>query len=161
MDLHSRASVDESGASIRLPAIQALIEAEHALHAAQLAGDVEALHRLLHPEVRCIGPEGAVLDKESELEGHRSGSLRLSAVDEVSLEAGLEESTGVTRAVLDVVGVDAAGPFAGRFIYSRTWIAYAGRWVVLAEHAGRVAGSFAIQEESAADATMHEATPSP
>jgi hypothetical protein len=139
MDLHSRASVDEASASIHLPAVQALIDAEHALQAAQLAGDVEALHRLLHPEVRCIGTDGVVLDKESELEAHRSGSLRLSVVDEVSLEAGLEESTGVTRAVIDLVGVVAGEPFDGRFIYSRTWIAYAGRWVVLAAHAGAVA----------------------
>ncbi|WP_202564377.1 nuclear transport factor 2 family protein [Agreia sp. COWG] len=138
MDLRSSASIENARESLVSPAVQALIDAEHALHAAQLAGDVEALHRLLHPEVRFIAPDGAVLDKEGDLEAHRSGALRLSRLGEVSLEVQIEESTGLTRTVVELEGIAGGEPFAGRMIYSRTWIPFAGRWVVLAAHASEL-----------------------
>jgi hypothetical protein len=40
-----------------------VLRAERALQAAMRASDVEALDRLLHPDLLAVGPDGAMVDK--------------------------------------------------------------------------------------------------
>jgi hypothetical protein len=59
------------------PEQEVLLE-ERALQAAMLAGDVEELDRLLHPELLAVGPDGPMIDKAGDLEAHRSGVITVT-----------------------------------------------------------------------------------
>ena len=68
-----------------------LLAAERALHAAQLAGDVEALDRLLHDRLIAIGPDGARHTKNDDLAGYRSGFSVITEMSEEDLIGFLRE----------------------------------------------------------------------
>ncbi|CAM3684279.1 nuclear transport factor 2 family protein [Isoptericola cucumis] len=109
-----------------------LLAAEHALQAAQRAGDVDALEVLLHP--RCVGsgPDGSVFSKEDDLESHRSGSLRITRLEEESLDVQEDASSGVTRLVAAVEAIQDGAAVSARLTYTRLWVRADEGWLVLA-----------------------------
>jgi hypothetical protein len=58
-----------------------ILAAEAALRAAQLAGDVGALDRLLDDGLVVTGLDGAVVGKADDLALHRSGRLKVTRMD--------------------------------------------------------------------------------
>lgn len=109
-----------------------LLTAERQLQAAQRDADVESLDALLHPLVVGAGPDGAVFTKEDDLEGYRSGALRITRLVEESLEVQEDGQTGVTRTVAAVEAVQAGAAVSARLRYTRLWVREEGRWRVLA-----------------------------
>lgn len=109
-----------------------LIEAERRLQAAQRAADVDALDALLHPRVVAAGPDGAVFGKEDDLDGHRSGALRITALVEESIDVQDDGATGVTRIVAAVDAVQGGAEVSARLRYTRLWVREDDRWRVLA-----------------------------
>lgn len=109
-----------------------LIEAERRLQAAQRAADVDALDALLHPRVVGAGPDGAVFGKEDDLDGHRSGALRITGLVEESIDVQDDGRTGVTRIVAAVDAVQGGVPVSARLRYTRLWVREDDRWRVLA-----------------------------
>lgn len=109
-----------------------LITAERALQEAQRTGDVVALDALLHPLVVGAGPDGAVFSKEEDLEGHRSGALRITRLVEEELDVEEAGATGVTRLVASVEAVQGGEPVAARLRYTRLWVRDGEDWRVLA-----------------------------
>lgn len=96
---------------------------EGRLREAVLAGDVDALDVLLTDAVVFCAPDGAVLRKEDDLEGYRSGALTLARYDvrEMSIELyGTTAAVVVLRLELD--GERDREPFAGTFRAVRTWV---------------------------------------
>src|SRR4029078_7675145 len=55
---------------------------ERALQAAMLESDVDALDRLLHPELLAVGPDGRLADKAMDLEAHRTGVFEITELIE-------------------------------------------------------------------------------
>jgi hypothetical protein len=109
-----------------------LIEAERRLQAAQRAADVDALDALLHPRVVGAGPDGAVFGKEDDLDGHRSGALRITALVEESIDVQDDGATGVTRIVAAVDAVQGGAEVSARLRCTRLWVREDDRWRVLA-----------------------------
>lgn len=109
-----------------------LIEAERRLQAAQRAADVDALDALLHPRVVAAGPDGAVFGKEDDLDGYRSGALRITALVEESIDVQDDGATGVTRIVAAVDAVQGGARVSARLRYTRLWVREDDRWRVLA-----------------------------
>ena len=109
-----------------------LLAAEHALQAAQRAGDVSALDALLHPRCVGAGPEGSVFSKEDDLESYRSGSLRITRLEEESLDVQEDGSSGVTRLVAAVDAIQGGTAVSARLIYTRLWVRADEGWLVLA-----------------------------
>ena len=109
-----------------------LIEAERRLQAAQRAADVDALDALLHPRVVAAGPDGAVFGKEDDLDAHRSGALRITALVEESIDVQDDGRTGVTRVVAAVDAVQGGTEVSARLRYTRLWVREDDRWRVLA-----------------------------
>lgn len=109
-----------------------LLSAERALQAAQLAGDVDALDALLHPQVVGAGPDGAVFGKEDDLAAHRSGALRITALVEEHVEVHEHGTTGTTRTVATVDAVQDGVAVRARLTYTRLWVRDEDRWRVLA-----------------------------
>ena len=99
-----------------------LLAAERALHAAQLAGDVAALDRLLDDRLVAIGPDGGRHTKEDDLAGHRSGTAVITELVEEELEVLVAGSTGVTFFVGFLAGTFGGRPMTGRLRYTRTWL---------------------------------------
>lgn len=109
-----------------------LLAAEHALQAAQRAGDVSALDALLHPRCVGAGPDGSVFSKEDDLESYRSGSLRITRLEEESLDVQEDGSSGVTRLVAAVDAIQGGTAVSARLIYTRLWVRADEGWLVLA-----------------------------
>ncbi|KAB1159128.1 nuclear transport factor 2 family protein [Micromonospora sp. AMSO12t] len=109
-----------------------LLAAERQLQAAQRAADVESLDALLHPQVVGAGPDGTVFTKEDDLEGYRSGALRITSLVEESLDVQEDGQTGVTRMVAAVDAVQGGAAMSARLRYTRLWVREDGNWRVLA-----------------------------
>jgi uncharacterized protein DUF4440 len=108
-------------------AVSHLLDAERLLQRAVLTGDVALLDRLLDDDVLYTGPDGVVLDKQTDLESHRSGNLRVTALVCEDLSAATDESHGTTEALLTVAGIASGEPFSARLRYIRTWRLNPGR----------------------------------
>ena len=112
-----------------------LLAAERALQAAQRAGDVAALDRLLHDRLVAIGPDGARYTKDQDLAAHRSGSSVITELREEHVEVFVAGSTGVTFFTGTLAGTFGGQPMSARMRYTRTWVHDddAG-WRILAAH---------------------------
>ncbi len=112
-----------------------LLAAERSLHAAQLAGDVEALDRLLDDRLVAIGPDGGRHTKDDDLAGYRSGSSVITELSEEDVEVLVAGSTGATFFTGTVAGMFGGEPMSARLRYTRTWV-HGDRtgWRILAAH---------------------------
>ncbi len=117
------------------PTADGLRRAERQLQAAQLAGDVAALDRLLDDRLVAIGPDGSRFTKEDDLAGHRSRSSVISELVEDQVEVLVVGTTGVTFFLGKVSGTFEGHPMTARLRYTRTWV-HDGQegWRILAAH---------------------------
>jgi len=117
------------------PSSEGLLQAERQLQAAQRAGNVAALDRLLDDRLVAIGPDGARFTKGDDLAGHRSGSSVISELVEEHMEVLVAGTTGVTFFTGAVTGTFEGSPMSARLRYTRTWAydSHAG-WRILAAH---------------------------
>ncbi len=124
-----------------MPDTRTVIAAERALQAAMRASDVAALERLLHPDLLAVGPDGALVDRATDLAAHGSGHFAIAALSEQELEVRVAGETAVTFVVLDVSGTIDRADVSGRMRYTRTWVRDGGSWRVLAAHIAPAARS--------------------
>ena len=109
-----------------------LTTAERRLQAAQREGDVGTLDALLHPRVVGAGPDGEVFSKEDDLDGYRSGALRIIRLDEEFLDVHEHGRTGITSLVATVDAVQGGREVSARLRYTRLWVRDGDGWQVLA-----------------------------
>ena len=120
---------------IQPPTADGLRQADRQLQAAQLAGDVDALDRLLDDRLVAIGPDGGRYTKDDDLAAYRSGSSVVSTLVEDGLEVVVAGTTGVTFVVCTVSGTFGGRPMSARLRYTRTWRHDGGTgWGILAAH---------------------------
>lgn len=110
-----------------------LLTAERRLQAAQRAGDVAELDRLLDDRLIAVGPDGAHYSKQDDLDAYRSGTSVIDELVEEGLASLVVGSTGVTFFTGTVRGTFGGEPFAARMRYTRTW-AYEDGWRIVAAH---------------------------
>ncbi|MCU1644239.1 MAG: hypothetical protein JWN03_4514 [Nocardia sp.] len=110
-------------------------DAERRLQAAQLAGDVEALDRLL--DDRLIFTLGAdTYTKADDLEMHRTRAQVVTRMAEEELTVVADGRAGVTWFLGSVEGTVNGSPFAARMRYTRTWLHDDTHgWRIIAAHA--------------------------
>ena len=111
-----------------------VLTAERALQSAMLAGDVQELERLLHPDLLAVGPDGRLVDRAADLAAHRSGVFEITALAEEDLQVVVAGDTAVTFVVLRIAGEIEGSDASGRFRYTRTWTRDGTDWRVLAAH---------------------------
>jgi hypothetical protein len=112
--------------------------AELELQRGQLASDVAALDRLLHPDLTFVGPDGALSGKDEDLEAHRSGAMVLRVLEPEELIVRVNDGVGVTVLTARLAGAYGGQEFDGRMRYTRTWAAGgdgAVGWRIVAAHA--------------------------
>ena len=113
---------------------RAVLAEERALQAAMLASDVEALDRLLHPDLLAVGPDGRFIDKAGDLAGHESGVIKVFELSEEDVRVKVLGDLAVTFVVLLIRGVIGDSEISGRVRYTRTWTRDGGTWRVIAAH---------------------------
>jgi len=118
---------------------RAVLIAERALQAAMLAGDVQALDRLLHPELLGVGPDGQMIDKSGDLAAHRAGLVVIDELHEEAAHVTVLDNVAVTFVVLRMRGSIDGSEVSGCMRYTRTWICDDGTWRVMAAHISAVA----------------------
>jgi len=111
---------------------------EDALRAAQLAGDVPALERLLDDALLFTGPDGQVYGKADDLEAHRLGWVRIGRL--VPSEERVRElgAVAVVSVRMDMAGSWKGEAFEGPFRYTRVWRRAEDGWRVVAGHGSAV-----------------------
>jgi hypothetical protein len=114
--------------------------AELRLQSAQRGSDVAALDALLHPELTFVGPDGALSGKDVDLQVHREGDIRITALEPEGLLVNVVGGVGVTVLTARLAGEYHGQAFDGRMRYTRTWTQANGTWQVIAAQAGMVAG---------------------
>ena len=119
---------------------EGVFAAERALQAAQLAGDVDALDRLLHPDLLAVGPDGRLADKAADLAAHRTGVFKIDQLDEKELRVVSDERTAVTFVVVRLRGSIGDEDMAGLVRYTRTWVRGPDGWRVVAAHIASLPG---------------------
>ncbi|MGH3914477.1 MAG: nuclear transport factor 2 family protein [Pseudonocardiaceae bacterium] len=122
--------------------VDELRAAERRLQAAQLAGDVAELDRLLDDRLLfTFGSDGKCYTKQDDLQVHRSGHQVVTKVEEEELTVLVEGRTGVTWFLGAVEATFAGTPFAARLRYTRTWIHDDDHgWRIIAAHASVIDG---------------------
>lgn len=115
-----------------LPALPApLVELEARLRRAMLAGDADALDKLVADDVLFADQQGALLTKAADLAAHRSGTLQLHEIRVLAQEGRLLSATTAVVAVLaEVAGTYGGQPFRGPARYVRVWAERHGCWQI-------------------------------
>ncbi|MET9149003.1 MULTISPECIES: nuclear transport factor 2 family protein [unclassified Streptomyces] len=121
-------------------AIDELLAAEHRLQAAHRRCDVREMDAILDNRSVRVDPEGTLVPKAQDLASFRDGLLVIDKLEEVEpAQVIVEGGTGITRALLTVMGSYAGHEYVTRLRYTRTWVRTGEGWRVLAIHASQVA----------------------
>jgi ketosteroid isomerase-like protein len=113
---------------------------EERLRRAMLDRDIEVLESLIADGLIFVSQTGAMLTKEADLQMHRSGLLRLIALEPSERRVESFEHTAVVSVRMHVVGEYDGATFAGTYRYLRVWAQVDGRWQVVAGQATQVQG---------------------
>ena len=116
------------------PSEAGLLAAERALHAAQLAGDVAALDRLLHDRLIAIGPDGARHTKNDDLAGYRSGFSVITEMSEEDVEVLVAGSTGATFFTAPSRERSAGAHVGAAAVHADVGVRRQAGWRILAAH---------------------------
>lgn len=110
---------------------------------AMRTSDLVALDRLISDQLTFIGPDGAILTKQADLEAHRTGATSFEKIDVLSRDATETGEGARTKTVANAVlrvGEETVGV---RLTWHREWRVVDGRWQVvsgaveaLADHSG-------------------------
>lgn len=112
----------------------AIKHAEDSLRSAMLAGDVEALDRLIDDELVFIGPAGNLATKREDLDHYRTEAQRITSHKPRDLTITLfGDDLAVATVVVALEGQFKDRRFAGSYRYLRTWRrSHDGNWRIIA-----------------------------
>ena len=117
----------------------ALVDAETRLRAAQLAGDVAELDRLIADDLLFTGPDGQLATKEQDLAAHRSRLVRFHEHVPEELRIRPAGPTAAVAALRTRLAVEVAGTLhRGTFRYTRLWVRERLEWRIVAGHVSEV-----------------------
>jgi ketosteroid isomerase-like protein len=120
--------------------VETIAEREADLRRAMLAADVHALDRLLDDALVFTTHLGALVSKAGDIEGYRSGLLRLTRLEPADEEIRLYGNVAVVTVGVTLAGTYAGATFTGPFRFTRVWYKRAEGWRVVAAHVSEVVG---------------------
>ena len=115
-------------------------DAERRLRTASLSGDVAALDALLADDLVFTNQQGRVLDKHGDLELHRSGVLKIGALNfsDYKIES-LGDDLVLATLRADAQGLAGGEPFDAALRFTRLWRRDEGGWRIKAAHCSLIA----------------------
>ncbi|RRJ67268.1 nuclear transport factor 2 family protein [Paenibacillus oralis] len=114
-----------------------IIANEELLRTAMLSGNVELLDELIADDLIFVNQFGQTLSKESDIEAHRSGNLKLTQIDIVDQKIKLLDAVAVTITQVTIAGTFGT-PFQGDFCYTRVWQYRMGKWKIVSGHCSSI-----------------------
>ena len=124
-----------------MPHFNAITEAEERLRLAMLASDLTLLDALISPELIFTNHLGQILDKQTDLELHRSGTLRFAQLTPSETQITIHGQCAVVSVRMSVAGSFAGAAFAENFRYTRVWRQDQTKgWQVVAGHMSVIHG---------------------
>ncbi len=104
---------------------------EEQLRQAMLASDLEELDALIDPDLLFVLADGTVVDKQADLDAHRSGRVRITKLDPSDQRIAVHNSAAVVTVLMAATGTFGGVPFEGRYRYVRFWCETATGWRVI------------------------------
>lgn len=116
-----------------------IIEAEENLRVAMLNSNVEALDKLLSPELLFTNHLGMVSGKKDDLDFHRSGMFKLKSLAPSEQKLQIRDGFAIVSVLMHLVGSLANNPFDSKIRYTRVWDTSSGKsFQVIAGHSSTV-----------------------
>ncbi|MEP7453138.1 nuclear transport factor 2 family protein [Phyllobacterium sp. SB3] len=111
---------------------------EDNLQKAMLSGDIDALNEYLDESLVAIDPFGRRLDKQQNLDFHRSNILKLDRIDRLDRSIRIMENAATVSWFGKLTGTYYGEGFSEKLAYSRVWSLRDGRWSLILIHATRI-----------------------
>ncbi len=114
---------------------------EDKLRLAMLTDDVNTLDELIADTLVFTMVDGAVLDKEADLAAHRSGVLKIAAMEPSDQHIHTYGDVAIVAVGMRMRGTYAGSYFEGMNRYTRVWLRTQGHWQVIAGHVSPVSST--------------------
>ncbi|MDZ7963045.1 MAG: nuclear transport factor 2 family protein [Aulosira sp. DedQUE10] len=113
---------------------------EERLRQAMLKSDVSALEELIADDLVFTTHTGELIDKQTDLEAHRSDIQKLVLFQGQQQRVQLYGNTAVVTVKMEVAGTFEGEAFVGIYRYTRVWAQSQpqGNWQVVAGHVSQV-----------------------
>jgi glycosyltransferase involved in cell wall biosynthesis len=115
-----------------------IAELETRLILALKTNNIAELDALLHNNVIFTNQNGHLLNKEADLESHRSGELEVYDVETSEQHINLFGDTAIVSVVKNMNGEFAGHAFVGIYRYTRVWKNDGVKWQIIAAHSSQV-----------------------
>jgi ketosteroid isomerase-like protein len=117
-----------------------IIVAEENLRLAMLDSDLKVLDELLAPELIFTDHLGQLVGKQADLEGHKSGVLKLESLAPDDRHILVKNNVAIVSVRMQLSGSYNGTPTSGNFRFTRVWAqSSAGTWQIIAAHSGIIA----------------------
>lgn len=117
-----------------------ILRCEEDLRAAQLAGDVATLDRLLDDELVFVAIDGNVVGKADDFELHRSRRLRITRMDPVERRVRRFGALAVVTVRMEAAATLDGASVSGPLRYTRVWRDTGDGWRIVAGHMSAITG---------------------
>ncbi|MDQ0897326.1 MULTISPECIES: nuclear transport factor 2 family protein [unclassified Paenibacillus] len=114
-----------------------IIACEELLRKAMLTSDVKLLDELIADDLIFVNHFGQILSKETDIEAHRSGNLKITGIDVLDQRIRLLDMLAVTVTRVTLTGTFGT-PFEGVFCYTRVWQYRMEKWQIVSGHCSSV-----------------------
>ncbi len=104
---------------------------EEQLRHAMLTSDLEGLDALIDADLLFVLADGTVVDKQADLDAHRSGHVRITKLDPSEQRIAVHNSAAVVTVMMVATGSFGGVPFEGHYRYVRFWCETATGWRVI------------------------------
>ena len=121
-----------SWSQVNLNTSQQTIEnAEMDLQQAMISGNVEQLERLIHPELLFTIPGGITVTKAMDLDGYRSGQMKISSLAPSDQQINIAGNIAVVSVKMALRGTFNGETIDGDYLYLRVWLLSGEQWQVI------------------------------
>ena len=120
------------------PTLLEIQKLEEQLKTAMLKSDVSALDMLLSNELIFTSQTGQLLSKAMDVAIHKSGSLKLTRIDQSEQEHRIFDCGCVVSVKAELEGSFEGNAFVGSFRYTRVWVMVGDSFRVIAGHVSNV-----------------------
>ncbi len=111
-----------------------ILDMETQLIQAMLKSDVNKLDELIADDLLFTDHTGQVLDKASDIEAHRSGSVKIDSLQPSELLMRSHGNTVIVSLLMKIKGKYLGEAFQGANRYTRVWVKYGNAWKIVAGH---------------------------
>lgn len=120
--------------------IDEIIKREEELRLAMIKSDVEKLDELIDESLVFVAPNGAVITKDMDLEGHKSGIQKITELLPSEQTMQLHDDCVVVTVKMDLTGTYNDTSISGQYRYIRVWSKFSDTWKVIAGSVVQILG---------------------